>query len=360
MSKLTVYIGRFSPFHNGHAETLERALKSSDRVLVIIGSAYQARTIKNPWTAPERALMINSCFKQAVANGVLTTRYARDIPYNDELWVKQIQDIVADEVKTIEDLDVIVLTGADRDESTFYLKLFPSWDLDIVRENVEVTKFLTATSIRDLYFGRQIAGRSVSDAELYTILQAFVRQPVLEALKVFDHPNNPIFKKLREEYYIVSDYKKRWAGAPFPPTFVTVDAVVIEAGHVLLVEREGSNLGGGLWALPGGFLNQNERILDGAVRELREETRLKVPEPVLRGSLKHQQVFDNPNRSLRGRTITHAFLFHLNPQSQGLSLVKGGDDAADAFWVPLNEALGSPEKFFEDHHAIIETMVGKL
>jgi len=114
------------------------------------------------------------------------------------------------------------------------------------------------------------------------------------------------------------------------------------------------------WQFPQGGMARDEAPRAAAARELREETRLKVPEPVLRGSLKHQQVFDNPNRSLRGRTITHAFLFHLNPQSQGLSLVKGGDDAADAFWVPLNEALGSPEKFFEDHHAIIETMVGKL
>ena len=56
--QLTVYIGRFSPFHNGHAEVLLRALRLSQKVLVIIGSAKQPRRVKNPWTAPERGDII--------------------------------------------------------------------------------------------------------------------------------------------------------------------------------------------------------------------------------------------------------------------------------------------------------------
>ena len=114
--------------------------------------------------------------------------------------------------------------------------------------------------------------------------------------------------------------------------------------------------GRGLWALPGGFLNPKETLFDACIRELREETRLKVPEPVLRGSCHSQHTFDDPYRSARGRTITQAFYFQLKNDPKGLPKVKGGDDAAKAFWLPLAEL--DAKMMFEDHYAIITKMVG--
>jgi bifunctional NMN adenylyltransferase/nudix hydrolase len=111
-------------------------------------------------------------------------------------------------------------------------------------------------------------------------------------------------------------------------------------------------------------LNANERLVTGAIRELREETRIKVPEAVLKGSLKYEMNFDHPDRSLRGRTITTAFLFQLpdfvHDGKISLPEVKGSDDAEKAMWVPLDTALNSPEMFFEDHFDIIDTLIGKL
>ena len=92
------------------------------------------------------------------------------------------------------------------------------------------------------------------------------------------------------------------------------------------------------------------------IRELREETRIKVPAPVLAGSIIKQQVFDDPYRSARGRTITHAFLIELKPDAQGLPKVKGGDDAQHALWVALGDL--NPERLFEDHFQIIKTLIG--
>jgi bifunctional NMN adenylyltransferase/nudix hydrolase len=157
---------------------------------------------------------------------------------------------------------------------------------------------------------------------------------------------------LLQEYHMVKKYKESWKAAPFPPTFMTVDAVVVQSGHILLVKR-GDMPGKGLWALPGGFLNQEETMLDGAIRELKEETKIKVPVPVLKGSIKGSKTFDAPNRSARGRTITQAFHFDLGVGE--LPKVKGSDDAEKAFWVPFNQV--KQEKMFEDHFHIIDNFI---
>ncbi len=165
------------------------------------------------------------------------------------------------------------------------------------------------------------------------------------------------FEYLQGEYSFYESYKAAWESAPYAPTFVTVDGVVVQSGHILLVRRRAFP-GKGLWALPGGFLNQNESVADGVIRELREETRLKVPVPVLKGSIKSTKVFDHPNRSLRGRTITHAHLIELNPGP--LPPVKGGDDADKARWFPLEEVLQMESQLFEDHYSIINYFVGRV
>jgi len=61
--------------------------------------------------------------------------------------------------------------------------------------------------------------------------------------------------------------------------------------------------------LPGGFLNASTdaSVQSAAIRELKEETGIKVPVAVLNGSIKDSRVFDSIGRSARGRTITHAF-----------------------------------------------------
>ena len=69
------------------------------------------------------------------------------------------------------------------------------------------------------------------------------------------------------------------------------------------------------------------------------------------------QVFDAPDRSPRGRVVAHAFPFNL--ASGPLPDLRPGGDAAQALWLPVPEALGSPELFFEDHHAILEELLAR-
>jgi bifunctional NMN adenylyltransferase/nudix hydrolase len=149
-------------------------------------------------------------------------------------------------------------------------------------------------------------------------------------------------------------YKKQYSSLPYAPVFVTTDAVVICSGHILMIRRK-SEPGKGLWALPGGFLNaQTDRsIQDAMIRELREETGIKVPSPVLIGNINKVRVFDAIDRSTRGRTITHVFKIDL-PDGV-LPKVRGIDDADKARFMPLSELDSAV--CFEDHFEIISSLI---
>ena len=90
------------------------------------------------------------------------------------------------------------------------------------------------------------------------------------------------------------------------------------------------------------------------IRELREETLIKVPAPVLRGNIVDRKVFDAVDRSPRGRIITHTFKIVL-PDGE-LPKVKGADDAEKAKFRPIAEIRS--DECFEDHFEMIQWGVG--
>lgn len=342
----TVFIGRFQPFHAGHLNVVKEGLQQANKLIVLIGSAWQPRNPRNPWTHEEREAMIRGCLSDA-ENTRLVCMPLMDVPYNDELWVRNVQTTVAGLVTAHHHiphkLPKIALIGHEKDHTGFYLKLFPQW------QSIGVKSFLnlSATPLRESFFAGN-GSQYLQEAESSEVFPAFV----LEYLRAFAAAEH--YRGIQEEIAFVKKYKQAWEHAPYPPTFVTVDSIVVQSGHVLLIERR-ANPGKGLLALPGGFVDQNERLLQACIRELREETRLKVPEPVLKGCIKHQAVYDEPNRSARGRTITHAFYIELAPNAE-LPKVKGSDDARSARWIPLAEL--APQTMFEDHYFIIQDMLG--
>ncbi|MFL9872397.1 bifunctional nicotinamide-nucleotide adenylyltransferase/Nudix hydroxylase [Paraburkholderia megapolitana] len=334
-----VFIGRFQPLHRGHVEVLRRALSLATRVCVLIGSTDRPRTIKDPFSFDERRQMITSVLTDSERERVIISP-VQDSTYNDSDWVRWVQDAVATELGDASSAK-IGLIGHEKDGSSYYLRMFPQWEL----VEVDASEDISATEVRE----QLLAERSNS------FVSWAVPAPVFEWLEQFR--TQPEFAQLKAEAEFIAAYRKAWAAAPYPVTFVTVDALVVHSGHILLVRRR-SEPGRGLWALPGGFVNQDERLETACVRELREETGLKLPEPVIRGSLKDRQVFDHPQRSLRGRTITHAFLFSF-PVGD-LPRVKGGDDADKARWVPLNVFARMRNVMFEDHFDIAYHFLGKL
>jgi bifunctional NMN adenylyltransferase/nudix hydrolase len=342
-----VFIGRFEPFHNGHAAVARHALTRAKKLIFLLGSADTPRTIKNPWSVPERTVMIQSAL-QADGDRLLI-RPLRDHLYNESLWIADVQRTVAEAIKSDggEPGARVGLIGKDKDASSYYLREFPQWDL----VDVKHTETLSATELRRyLYEANQIDSHGG-----LMLVRANVPGPVFEMLEAF-RKNSPVFRQLVAEHHFIDTYRAAWNDAPYPPTFVTTDAVVVHSGHVLLVRRR-AEPGKGLWALPGGFVGQEEGIQAACLRELREETRLKIPAPVLRGSLKGEHVFDHPERSLRGRTITHAF--HFDFPGGELPDVRGGDDADKARWIPVAEALEMGPQLFEDHLHILEFFLGR-
>lgn len=334
-----VFIGRFQPPHRGHLDVIRRALGLAEKVCILVGSTDKPRTIKDPFSFDERREMLASMLT-AEQRDRITLAPLQDSTYNDGDWVRWVQDAVAQQTAGIAN-PKIGLIGHEKDASSYYLRMFPQWDL----VEVDPTDDISATEIRE----QLLAERSNS------FVQWAVPAPVFAWLEQFR--TQPEFAQLKSEAEFIARYKKAWAAAPYPVIFVTVDALVVHSGHILLVRRR-SEPGRGLWALPGGFVNQDERLETACIRELREETGLKLPEPVMRGSLKDRQVFDHPHRSLRGRTITHAFLFHF-PVGD-LPRVKGSDDADKAQWIPLNVLATMRNVMFEDHFDIAHHFLSKL
>lgn len=332
-SDLAVLIGRFQPFHLGHLALLEHALRVAPRALVVVGSAGSPRLVKNPFTEGERIAAIRESLtpEQQARVGFITVRDY----YDEPRWARAVKAAVARECQ-----GKITLVGFRKDDSSSYLSAFPEWtELQLPRQAA-----IDATSLRNLYFA--------SDAPaLPAELVAAVPAPVARFLKAFRA--SPHFERLRTELLALEDSRQRYGTGPF----VTVDAVVTVGQRLLLVQR-GRAPGKDLWALPGGFLDGSERLFDAAIRELREETQLSCSDAELRAALKAVAVFDHPQRSQRGRTITHAHYFALPANSAALPLVTGADDARAARWAELSELPGMLSQLFDDHFQIIDHFLG--
>lgn len=129
----------------------------------------------------------------------------------------------------------------------------------------------------------------------------------------------------------------------YPRPMVTVDVIAVApraGGYQVLLIRRGMDPFGGKWALPGGFLELDEELEDGAAREFLEETGIEAP------LLEQVGAVGTIGRDPRGRTITVAFLSRLDeplpPQA--------GSDAAQARWFALDDL---PPMAF-DHGEIVD------
>jgi bifunctional NMN adenylyltransferase/nudix hydrolase len=313
--KTGIFIGRFQPAHSGHIHALGLAASQVDKLYILIGSANACRSIKNPWTYYERTSMLRL---KLHARGINNIEFVplNDHPYNDTQWIADVR-ATAEHFK----MGTPTLFGHMK-EGNNYLKWFPDWKF----RDIEAQYNVNATHIRQT---------------------------------MYETHDSALPKTVYDDFKYYEKEKVTFANYPFPETlnFNCADAVIECQGHVLLIRRKFAP-GAGAWALPGGFKNRDESFLDCAVRELQEETNIRVPEKVLRGSIVKTQLFDSPKRSFGIPRNTLAVYFRINPDPNGsLPRANGADDAAECQWFPITQVLNTLE-LYDDHAAIISTVTG--
>lgn len=345
---IAVLVGRFQPFHDAHLALLTRALAIAPRCVVVIGSAFQARTPRNPFTWTERAEMIRLAVPEPERARVAVVPM-RDY-YDEQRWVASVRRAVQAEAGDDASLR-IALVGHFKDATSSYLAAFPGWTLD----SVERLPGADGAHLRSALFA-SMPEEPHQPTQLDAALAAFVDQaPPSTIAFMRAWTQLPFLPELAAEWRALKRYQEAWRAAPYAPTFVTVDAVLQCAGKVLLIRR-GKAPGRGLYAVPGGFIEARETAWQSCLRELEEETHLKLLEETMRACLREVAVFDHPDRSQRGRTITHAHHFDLGGRER--PEVRADDDAAEVEWVAIAALPAMEDRFFDDHFHMLDHFLG--
>jgi bifunctional NMN adenylyltransferase/nudix hydrolase len=308
-----VISGRFAPPVNADMEALEAVFRRCAHVHIVVTGADRAPSTQMPWSAKVREEMIRAALGPLAGRAVFC--HVRDHLYRPDLADTTACDAVMAQMPD----DGGGLLGAET--------------LSHPPAESPQAEALRAAFLRK---GAEAVAGETADAVL-DILRAYAA--------------TPDYARLHEEQLYIDNYKKSWAAAPWPPIFVTCDTLIQHGRHLLLIKR-GGQPGKGLWALPGGFVEPDERLLSSAVREVAEETRLELSAAHIAEHLVSSQVFDYPKRSARGRTITHAFHFRF-PEGP-LPPVEAADDAEGAHWVAIDDLAAMRDRFFEDHADIID------
>jgi bifunctional NMN adenylyltransferase/nudix hydrolase len=353
---LVVYIGRFSPPHAGHEHVTCKAFGSAHNVLILIGSVNKPRTVKDPWPYEERRDMWLRWKEAQNGNLMMSGKGFLIMPIKDDPsdthWIQNVQQEVTAACHAFglnERKARICLTGSNRDHSTFYLNKFPAWERNFLPPFQDkafgAQGELNATKIREFLFDNDPhrLGRECDHR---------ISRPIFDYISKFIETDE--YKFLKAEYDFYKEYPLKWGKGPF----MTVDACVVQSGHVLLIQRK-DHPGKGLWALPGGFVNSHERLEVATLRELREETDIALQDSVILLAKKGEWLNDDPGRSLRGRVYTNVTLFKLD-DSKDLPKVKGQDDAKVARWVPLSEFEEMEHLMFEDHYQMTRKMLSMV
>lgn len=131
----------------------------------------------------------------------------------------------------------------------------------------------------------------------------------------------------------------------YPMAMNTVDAIIVDKktkSQILLIKRVNDPYKN-CWALPGGFIEMNETLLESVIRETKEETSLSDIE------FYQFKTYGNPGRDPRGRNITVVFFGYC----QDTEKAQAGDDAKELFWFSLDDL---PDLAF-DHKIIIDDYI---
>lgn len=342
MFDAAIYIGRFEPVHNGHLALLRQALTSAGQVVVVLGSAWQARSPKNPFTWQERRAMLQDALG-AGERARVHLLPVRDY-YNQAVWVDAVRKGVA---QCIPAGARVALIGHFKDASSSYLGAFCGWELMPVARQGPID----ASAIRDAYFG------ATPDALTAALAPLAGHIPPATRAALAHLACTPQYRALQRDWQLLRACRAAWDAAPCAPVFVGSQAVLRWRDQVLLTRRA-KPPGAGLLALPGVRMAARETVWQSCLRALAGQAGCALPEARLRAALQAVTVFDHPDRSQRGRTLAHAHYFDLEHRPLPAPAMQTGADALPLQWTPISALPALEEEFFEDHFHMLDHFLG--
>ncbi|WP_415912916.1 NUDIX domain-containing protein [Neptuniibacter sp. QD37_11] len=345
--KTAVFAGRFSPIQIGHMSVYSYIQDNYDRAIILVGSVNRCLSDKNPFRFTDRERWIQEAFSSmAKAKGMvtwssdqLTIIPVNDYVYDDPRWESETAKLVESVVST---RDQISLVGYEKDTSSFYLRRFPQWQLDLRPLEININ----ATDIRNAWFENGMQGLG----DMASMVPDFVRKDLVD---------NPILKREGpySDFLFYQDEAKRFANYPYPETlqFNTADLMAVCDDNLLLIRRKNAP-GKGCWALPGGFVDSGESFRMAALREVGEEASLdkEIPFQIL-----GEQMFDKREPTSGIPRKTQVTCIEVQRDAQGnLPLVIPADDADAAQWFSIKEV--KEMALFSDHSGLINKLLNQI
>lgn len=310
---------RAQAFHSGHRHMLREAHSKCDFLLILIGSANSARTIKNPFTYLERKYEIEKFLQHNFSDSANEFRIypLNDYKYSDTQWMSDVDAIISENV----DANSEVVMFGHHKAGNHYLDWLAAQYKFV---NIESIYDMNATEIRNRWFKNE---------------------------------RHHFHEDVLADYDYFEKEKVTFANYPYPETlnFMCGDVVLECAGHILLIKRKHAP-GRNTWALPGGFKNNTETSIDCAFRELIEETNVRVAEKVLRGSVVSTKLFDDPKRGMGIPRNALAVHIRIDLNADGkFPRISPKDDALEVGFFPIKTIMNDME-LFDDHSGIISVL----
>ena len=366
-----VYIGRFQPFHKGHKAIIDltvKMMKPGDTFTIIIGSADQQETERNPLSVSQRKEMLSI----ELEGYPVTISTINDSPYNYDLWVEHLctqllevrsaeyKNFLADQENFLQKFSNICIVGMENvEEYVERITKYYNYHLGInshVFSELDTQTSVHGSSIRA--FIRADDGRC--SKRFYSDIKDFVSEKVLAYLKTVDFPLIAYNAYVNGINYAAS------TGCKYNSCFMTVDNIVFDkfVNKVLLIRRKDNDK----LAIPGGFAEPYMNMKDNALRELEEETSITakmLKDAFVKIDESEPALIDAPYRDPRSShkcnfvSAVYIWQSKVNAFKNFLPYVKAGDDAANAVWLSKEECENLPAWCFHaDHKKILCKLLG--
>ena len=372
-----VYIGRFQPFHKGHKAIVDltvKMMKPGDTFTIIIGSADQQETERNPLSASQRKEMLST----ELEGYPVTILTINDSPYNYDLWIERLcakmlgfksathDDFLEKQEDFIKGFSNICIVGMENveeyiDRITKYYTYAPTEHFNLGINSHIFSELDTQTSVHGSSiraFIRANDGRC--PRRFYSDIKDFVSEKVLAYLKTVNFPLIVYNAYTKGINYAES------TGCKYNYCFMTVDNIVFDKflDQVLLIKRKDN----GKLAIPGGFAEPYMNMKDNALRELEEETSITakmLKDAFVKIDELEPTLIDAPYRDPRSShkcnfvSAVYVWQSKVDALKNFIPYIKAGDDAVDTVWLSKEECEDLPAwRFHADHKKIICKLLG--